>query len=221
MNAVFGLGAYGFSEAARLAGLKPNRVREWFRGRKNGDGRDPLFLGDFEPVEGEYVLSFLDLIDVFVAGQLREHGVSLQTLRKVYKYLQAELKTPHPFSRKELLSDGKVVFMRGLDREGQEELTEVLTRQRVFPQILLPFLQRIDYDQVTILARRWRIADHVVIDPAICFGKPIIEQLGIPTAILAAAYRANDEDEELVGEWYNVSPKDVLVAVEFESKMAA
>ena len=221
METVLGLGVYGFGEAARLTGLKRGRVREWFRGRNTGGTQGPLFLGDFEPVDGEYALSFLDLIDVFVAGQLREHGVSLQTLRRAYARMKKDLKTPHPFSRKELLSDGKVVFMRALDKQGQEELAEVLTHQKVFPQILLPFLQRIDYDQLTILAKRWRIADRVVIDPAICFGKPIVEAVGIPTAVLAAAYHANEEDAELVGEWYNVHPDHVLAAVSFEDSMAA
>lgn len=161
------------------------------------------------------------LIDVFVAGQLREHGVSLQTVRHVYSRLQGELNTRHPFCRNELLSDGKIVFMRGMDNKGQEELKEVLTRQQVFPSIILPFLRRIDYGQVTKQAERWHIAEQVVIDPSICFGKPIVEAISIPTAILASAYRANDEDEELVGEWYNIHPKYVLAAVAFEDNMAA
>jgi hypothetical protein len=42
-------------------------------------------VGDYEPVGGDYALSFHDLIDLFVAGQLREHGVSLPRLRRVYR----------------------------------------------------------------------------------------------------------------------------------------
>ena len=110
----------------------------------------------------------------FVAGQLREHGVSLQTLRRVYERMKKDLGTPHPFCRRELLSDGKIVFTRNVDQEGKEELFEVLTGQGVFPDIILPFLQRIDYDQVTTLAKRWQIADQVIVDPNICFGKPAI-----------------------------------------------
>lgn len=221
MQAVLGLGAYSFAEAAKLIGLRQGRVREWFRGRPTSFKRTPVFQGDFEPVDGDYALSFLDLVDVYVAGQLREHGVSLQTLRRVYSRLQKDLDTAHPFCRKELLSDGRVVFTRGLDTAGQEELMEVLTRQKVFPKIILPFLKRIDYDAATILAKRWHIADRIVVDPAICFGKPVVEAVGIPTAILAAAYHANDDDAELVGEWYNVHPDHVLAAAAFEDHMAA
>jgi uncharacterized protein (DUF433 family) len=217
----FSAGMYGFAEAAKLTKVNCRRIREWFRGKRVDTARNPIFLGDFEPVNGEYAISFLDLIDVFVAGQLREHGVSLQVLRRVYARLSKDLKTPHPFSRRELLSDGKVVFMHGMDQQGEKELTEVLTCQKVFPQIRLPFLKQIDYDQVTDLAKRWRIADQVVVDPAICFGKPIVEEVGIPTAILAAAYHANGEDAERVGEWYNVHSGCVLAAATFEDKMAA
>jgi uncharacterized protein (DUF433 family) len=221
MTVILGQGVYSFAEAAKLVGLSPARVREWFLGRASGNERNPVFTGDYQPVQGDFAISFHDLIDVYVAGQLREHGVSLQTVRRVYRRMQDDLQTDHPFCRKELLSDGKAVFLRGLDSEGQEELVEVLTRQKVFPQVLLPFLQRIDYEKVTLLARRWRIARMVVVDPAICFGKPIVEAVGIPTAVLAAAYFANDKDAGLVADWYNVHADHILAAVEFERNLVA
>jgi uncharacterized protein (DUF433 family) len=181
----------------------------------------PLFAGDFDPVGGDVAVSFLDLIDVFVAGQLREHGVALQTVRRVYQRMGKDLNTPHPFSRQELLSDGKAVFMRGLDAAGEEELVEVLTRQRVFPQIILPFLKQIDYDHLTILARRWRVAESVVIDPGICLGKPIVAEAGIATAVLASAYEANGRNADCVADWYSAWPEQVLAAVKFERGLAA
>lgn len=221
MGLLLGDGIYAYIEAARLTGLKRARVHEWFRTRSSDPKQPFLFLSDYESVDGDRAISFFDLIDVFVAGQLREHGVSLQTLRRVYAHLQEELKAKHPFCRSELLSDGKIVFLRGMDSKGEEELKEVLTRQKVFPTIILPFLERIDYEEASKLAERWHIADQIVVDPAICFGKPIVEAVGIPTAVLASAYRANDENEELVAEWHNVHPKYVLAAAAFEDSMAA
>jgi len=180
-----------------------------------------MFTGDYEPIEGDFAVSFYDLVDVYVAGQLRDHGVSLQTLRKVYARMRDDLNTDHPFCRRELLSDGRIVFMRAVDAAGKEQLTEVLTRQGVFPKIILPFLKTIDYDSVRLLAARWHIADLVVVDPTICFGTPIVEATGIPTHILAAAYQANGQKADFVAQWYNVNPKDVVAAVKFESSLAA
>ena len=71
------------------------------------------------------------------------------------------------------------------------------------------------------MARRWSIADMVVLDPAISLGKPIVEGVGIATAILAAAYHANGQDVDLVADWFNVHSKHVLAAVEFEASLAA
>ena len=51
--------------------------------------------------------------------------------------------------------------------------------------------------------------------------KPIIEGIGITTAVLAASYEANDQDAELVADWFRVHPKHVIAAVDFERSLAA
>lgn len=219
MNTVLGHGAYSFPEAARLTRLRTSRVREWFLGR-NGQ-RAAVFTADYQPVEGDCAISFLDLVDVFVAGQLRDHGLPLQTLRRAYRKMQEDLDTPHPFSRNELLTDGKAVFERGLDAEGRQAIRDIFTRQRVFPQILLPFLKKIDYGSVSRLAERWHISEGVVVDPALCLGQPVVANTGKPTGVLAAAYEANQRDADLVADWYNLHPDQVLAAVRFERGLAA
>ncbi len=221
MNDALGNGVYSFAEAARLTGLRTQRIREWFHGRASKSGKNPFIQGDYTSVNGDFAISFLDLIDVYVAGQIREREVPLQTLRRVYKKMSEQLQTTHPFSHKELQTDGEDVFIRSVDDEGKEELVEVLTRQKVFVEIIEPFLKRIDYDSDALLARRWHISDEVVVDPAICFGKPILEDVSIPTVVLFDAYRANNNDAILVGRWYKVRPEQVKAAVRFEERMAA
>jgi uncharacterized protein (DUF433 family) len=218
---ILGHGVYSLPEAARLTGLKRNRVREWFFGRPSDRARTPVFRSDYRPVAGDNAISFYDLIELFVAGQLRDHGVSLPSLRKVHKQMQKDLEVRHPFCRREVLTDGKSGFTLGLDEQNKAEMIEVLTHQRVFVDILLPFLKRIDYDEATGLACRWCIADQVVLDPAICLGKPIIGEVGITTAILAAAYHANGNNAELVADWYKIHSKHVIAAVDFERLLAA
>ncbi len=53
------------------------------------------------------------------------------------------------------------------------------------------------------------------------FGKPIVEAVGVPTSILAAAYEANQKDAARVARWYNVQPEHVMAAVAFEGSRAA
>lgn len=220
MKPQLGLGIYDLREAARLTGLHPARVRRWFVQRPSEASRKPVLKADYSPVGDECPISFLDLIDVFVFGQLRTHGVSLPTLRKVYSRLQADLKR-HPFAHSRLATDGQEVFLRAAGADGREELIEVLHRQRVFPEIIAPFLKQLDYDPVTELANRWRIAEGVVLNPAIALGKPIVDGVFLKTDLLAAAYAANGGDADGVARWYNVSPEDVLTAARFESELAA
>lgn len=212
---IFGKGVYSFGEAAKLVRLKPSRVREWFAGKK------PVFTSDHAPIGTVHAISFLDLVEVFVAGHLRECGASLLTVRKVHDRLQHDLKTPHPFARKEMLTDGKEIFVRGVDKSGEEEIYEAITKQKAFPKMILPFLKQIDYGAVTVLAQRWRISDGVVVDPGKSFGRPVLSQSAIPTYLIAAEYRANGSDAEQVADWYKITPQQVIDAVRFESSLAA
>ena len=58
----------------------------------------------------------------------------------------------HPFCRKELLTDGKMVFLENEEGAEHMRLQEVLTGQGVFSHIIHPFLQTIDYDTAELLA---------------------------------------------------------------------
>ncbi len=220
---MLGQGIYSIPEAARITRLKPSRVREWFGGRRSKQDRGPVFRGDYPIVEGDRAISFHDLVELFIAGQLRDKGLPLQRLRKVHAKLSEDWGVKHPFCRDEvrLSRDGKTVFTCGLDEQGKAEVIEVLTNQRAFADIILPFLLKIDYDEATKMARRWSIAPMVVIDPAIRFGKPIVEAVGISTSVLARSFRANGEDAGLVAGWFRIRPEHVRAAVEFEARLVA
>lgn len=216
-----GLGLYDLRDGARLTGLDPRRIRRWFVPSPSESRRRPVLTPDYPRVKGDTAISFLDLIEVFVLGSLREHGVPLQTLRKVYGRLQRDFKQKHPLAHNRLATDGDDVFLRVADGEGKDQLIEVLSRQMVFPDIIAPFLKRLEYDPDTGLARLWRIADGVVLNPGIALGKPVVDGVNVKTEVLADAYHANDRDTDAVARWYNVSPDDVMTAVRFEAGRAA
>jgi uncharacterized protein (DUF433 family) len=218
---MLGMGLYNFPEAARYTRLNRSKVREWFVGRPTDASREPVFFGDYPPIGHDRALSFHDLVDLYVAGRLREFGLSLQRLRRVHTKMKRELDTPHPFCKREILTDGLNVFTRIAHEQGFDELIDVLKNQRVFPTILMPFLKKIVYDPVTDLARQWAIADMVIMDRAMCFGKPIVESVSIPTIVLAKSYCANQQNADLVADWYGIQPDHVRAAVNFERQYAA
>ncbi len=219
MISALGIGNYNFAEAARFTKLRPARVREWFRGKSTGS--PSLLESDFPTSGRDTAISFYDLVDVFVAGQLREHGVTMSTLRKVYQSLKLRYHVEHPFCRVELQTDGRSVFSIGLSDAGREEITEVLVGQRVFPQIIKPFLKTLDYDDVTGMALQWRVAPHVVLNPKLHFGRPVVDTACLPTSLLAAAYKANGRDAECVADWHGTTVAQVAAAVHFEQQFQA
>lgn len=214
---ILGNGIYSFSEVARLTGLRVQRVRSWFLGVSHQ--ARPLMEGDYQTVSSSHALSFLDLIDTLVVGQLRELGVPMYYLRRLRHELIDEFGTCHPFSKKNLLTDGRRAFIHLLDELGEEQLREALSHQHAFPEVLLPYLKQMEYDPRSLFAKCWHIADGIVVDPKRQYGKPIVIRGGIPTAILATAYEANSQDLEVVADWYGVSPVEVDRAVGFENRL--
>lgn len=218
---LLGRGVYGIAEAARLTRLRTRRVREWFRGRRSPRRVfNPVFESDYPVIHEEYAISFLDLIELKIAGSLREMGVSMPYLRKVYRELEREF-GEHPFCKRQIYVGRKEIFTRGLDEEAGRSVLQALTNQRYFETIILPFLRQIEYSDATQEAVKWKIADQVVLDPAIRFGKPIVEEVGIGTNVLRDAYYANGEDAGFVAAWFGVEARHVVAAVDFENALAA
>jgi uncharacterized protein (DUF433 family) len=220
MNAL-GHGVYDICEAARLTGLRRERVREWFRGRISDPIPRPVFRSDYEGSTGGHSISFLDLVEVFVAGQLRVHGVPLKSLRRTHARLRKEWKTKHPFSRKDIRDNGKDTFVGTLDGPEREAVEGVVSKSRVFEDIILPALEKMEYDRATDLAVKWHLSPLVVLDPRVCFGKPVVEPVGITTYVLAASYLAHGQDARAVADWYEIEAEHVMAAVEFEARHAA
>jgi uncharacterized protein (DUF433 family) len=108
------------------------------------------------------------------------------------------------------------VFIEAVDRQGDVRLKELVRDQLVLRAILEPFLHKVQYAKETLTAMCWRPFDGVAVDPQRQFGKPIVESVGVPTSILAASYVANQQDASIVADWYEISPRDVKIAVRFE-----
>lgn len=170
-------------------------------------------------MSGDYVVSFLDLIDTYVVGRFREAGVKMSTVRQAYEILESDWGTQHPFAHSKLYTDGKNVIVGAASKLADELLYDAITKQMLFLE-LRGRLERIDYSDHTHLAARWRIAAGVMIDPEISFGKPVIQGTGTQTWIVARQYHANRQNAGLVGDLFGISENDVKNAVQFEAKIA-
>lgn len=214
---MLGSGVYILSEISKLTKIHPARVRSWFLDRSDGAGHGPIFKSDYGEIQGDHAFSFHDLIDVLIAGQFRDkYKVPMSIVRKAHSVLQKELKTTHPFCHGDLFTDGRRIFNIAASKIGNTILSDVVSRQQFFIHVKEE-LDHIDYDVITQLADKWRIARGVVIDPAVNMGKPVIENTGTATYIISMQYRANNNNSNLISDLYGISEEDVINAVKFEN----
>lgn len=215
-------GIYSPAEVARYACLPQATVKTWFWPRSDGAGRGAVFRPDYEDVVRSDVpaLSFLNLIEAKVARFFREEGVKAAVIRKARECLQRDLQTEHPFAHEDLRTDGRSIFRAISDEVDAESFADAITHQHWFREFKAG-LAGIRYSEENKLADQLDLGDGIVLDPQRRYGKPIVSDCSMPTAILANAYYANGEDAEAVADWYSVTPGDVLAAVGFESRSGA
>lgn len=216
------VGIYSIPEAARLIGARPDGLRRWLRGyryRHEGEEREaaPVIYGQLPEVDGTVSLSFLDLMEARFIAAFRRHHIGMQSIRLAARRASELLHTDHPFSSCAFRTDGRTIFLEVANETGDPKLLDLLRRQYAFRDVLAPYLyEGIDFDGPSPV--RWRPQTGVVLDPARQFGQPIVEQEGVPTAVLAGAYRA-EKSFERVARWYQVKPGSVRAAVNFEEQL--
>jgi uncharacterized protein (DUF433 family) len=212
---MLGQGVYEIAEIARYVGLSSSTVRSWFKWRSDRAGLGPLFKSDYESKDGDYAVSFLNLIEAYVGRFFRDHGVQPALIRRAHEILQGELNTKHPFAHANLCTDGNRIIVNNASKS-DSHLVDVVSKQRWFSEIQ-GWLSHIVYGQETQLANQWRIAKGVVIDPEVSFGKPVVEGTGITTFVLSSQYFANRENATLVADLFDTTEEAVLEAVNFET----
>lgn len=213
IDPIFGRGVYTLAEVSRLVERPHQTVRSWFSGRD-------LLRPDYDKLHGSCGASFHDLIDVLVASHLRSLGVRMSIVRKAYRRLTFGLATRHPFCHHGIYTDGRSIIVDAAHQIGEPKLEDVLTGQGWFDQ-LRDTLANVSYSAEHNLAKRWRIAEGVMIDPAIALGTPVIEGTRVATHVAARAFHANAEDAEFVAHLYGLRVGQIRNAVRFEHSLTA
>lgn len=230
MQELLGRGIYTIPEASRLARIDTRRIRRWLLGYplgpKEKGRRSPAVVPGRMPImDGVAVLNFLELQELRCVRQFLGHGVTWTTLRAAHAAARAELQVEHPFSIGKFVSFGQQILYRTAQDKGDAALLNLVKNQRAFAQkVLGPFLKGVDIEEGRPDGGpsdvRLDKSHRIVIDPARSFGQPIVAKRGVPTAVLAAAVRA-EQSVAKVARWFEVDPRAVRDAVRYEHDLAA
>ena len=220
------LPAYSIADAAGYLRLPVSTLRSWVLGQNYRVGDQHKF---FKPVidiadRKERQLSFIHLVEAFVlAGIRRQHEIPLPKVRKAVDYLRRTFNSNRPLSDEQFQTDGVDLFVEkmgsliGATQEGQIQMRDIIRGrlERVhrdpkgIPEKIVLFPARPDT----------KGSADVVIDPRLSFGRPVLDRLGVRTAILAERFDAGDSIEVLARE-YEAPPEAIQNAIRCERRAA-
>ena len=218
--------AYGIPEAAGYLRLPVSTLRSWLLGQWYQVGGEPkLFKAviDIADRKGRQ-LSFINLVEAFVlAGIRRQHEIPLPKVRKAVDYLRRSFDSKRPLADEQFQTDGVDLFVEkmgsliGATQEGQIQMREVirdrLERVRRDPQGVP--------EKIVLFPGRSGLGGSadVVIDPRLSFGRPVLDRVGVRTAILAERFDAGDDIETLSRE-YSAPAEAIQNAIRCERRAA-
>lgn len=199
----FDVPLYTVTEAARFLGVQPRTFANWSRGYKTTFATRPAVIG--KPIvtavaaDRHYPsIPFVGLAEGMVIAAFRKAGVSMQHIRAAVAILEKEIGIAHALASRRLYTDGAKVLFDYAERQNDKELaglTVVLSRQRVFAEVVKDYLTRIEYgtdDWAERLVSPATPGHTVVVDPTRSFGQPIFAHGAVRVEDVIDRWRAGE-----------------------------
>ena len=219
---------YTVAEAARFLGVPPSTFSTWAKGYvRRPPGRRIVEAGPIvtsmaaEP--GFPSIPFIGLAEGVVLAAFRLAGVSLQHIRRAVAVLEREIGVEHALASRRLYTDGAVILFDYATSKRDDELTVVVTQQRVFTPVVKDYLRRVEHGvdgwavRVATPVTRHPV---VLVDPTRAFGQPIFKRGAAPVESVVGRIRAGDPIAE-VAEDFGVPERDVREYLDAAVPLAA
>ena len=177
---LIGRGIYGIAEAARVIRRHPDTLARWTR------GTNPLHR-----IESDRIISFLDLISLWVISELIRRRVPRGQIRTGGEYVAKHVGTDYPFAHQGLATVGAGFF-------GEFEAWVDVGKggQRSFPEVIGELLSPIEFGP-DLHASIWRPAKGVWLNPNVQAGAPCIDGTRVPTRVIADLEAVGDHIEDI------------------------
>jgi uncharacterized protein (DUF433 family) len=211
--------AYTVPEAAHYLCIPQGTLRNWVLGQKGGHNfRRVIDLSHPE----SHLLSFFNLAEAHVLRSLRtKHQIKLPRIRKALRYVKERFGWARPLIQQEFKTDGVHLFVEKLGQivvasaEGQMVIRDVMVH-----------LERLEWEG-NLAARLYPFTrtspenapKSVIIDPRYSFGRPILREARIATAIIAERYKAGESIQGLADD-YGCSTLDVEEGIRCELRLS-
>ena len=215
-KAEIGTGIYTLPDLARILNLDYHKVQ-----RILNEYWDKRFAEEFSEkyswtVGKSKAVSFHTLVEFYIFYQLKESGVSTQSILKAHKELSQIFNTPFPFAKSEIL-DGincfgkKIVFQMNND-----EIIDLDSTKQLNLKFIKNFMHKLEFDNNSLAMRLYPLGkkNSVIVDPKHQFGQPTIQGTNLFPETIFNLYKKK-ETKKFIASSYDISVKQVNDAIDY------
>lgn len=189
---------------------------------------EPIIANQIARIDGRIALSFINLIESLFIAQFSKKGIHVRAIRAMAEEAKRLFKNPHPFATEHVFrSDGQTIFAEIIETIGDKKLTRLYNLKRhnyAFLELLKgKFHEKVVYGPegyAHLWYPRKRQFPNVLLNPSVAFGRPVMQDSGIPTETLYDAFLAENKDANAVAKWHKTTADSVREAVNFERILA-
>jgi uncharacterized protein (DUF433 family) len=221
-KAEIGSGIYTLPDLGRILNLESHKVR-----RLLNEYWDKRLANNFSEkyswsIGKSKAVSFHTLVEFYIFYQLKDVGVSTQTILKAHQELSEIFKTPFPFAKSEVLSGISCVGKKIVFEIKKDEIIDLNSTKQLNLKFIKEFMHKIDFDKNNLAQRLYPLGkkNSVVVDPRNQFGQPIIIGTNLFAETIYNLHK-NKETKKFIAYTYDISIKQVSDAIEFCQKSAA
>jgi uncharacterized protein (DUF433 family) len=126
----------------------------------------------------------------------------MQKIRKALKWAEKTYKTDHPLAMRDFETDGSELFIK----EMGFSINASRGGQIALPKILSQYLHRIERDPSHLPIRFYPLTYEtspkvIVIDPAIAYGRPVIEGTRVTTVMVFERYSGGESLNDIADDY--------------------
>ena len=209
---------FSVAEAARHAGTTSATVMTWLCGDERR-GIPPLFAERRRERRTDIWLCFLELVEVIVARRFRNHGVSIEQLRRSRQHARKRWRVEYPLAERRL----KLLGGRVLDAPAGAIDLEWPASQPALPELAAYATEVFEYaslddpDQDAAWATRFYPAGvngPLMVDPNFAGGAVTFLNRGVTIDTVLSRWRAS-ESIDFIADDLMLEPSDVEAALQF------
>lgn len=215
-QAEIGNGIYTLPDLASILNLNYHKVQ-----RLLNEYWDNRFAKEFSKkyswtVGKSKAVSFHTLVEFYIFYQLKESGVSTQSILKAHTELSQIFQTPFPFAKSEILEGINCFGKKIVFEINNEEIIDLDSTKQLNLKFIKNFMHKLDFDSNSLATRLYPLGkkNSVIVDPRNQFGQPTIIGTNLFPETIYNLYKKK-ESKKFIASSYDISLKQVNDAIDY------